>query len=60
VILCGCLQSLALVVAGASKVQRRDEKYIRAVMSILLKRHSGAPRSGEPGILGFPDVHLHI
>jgi hypothetical protein len=37
-----CLQSLALVVAGASKVQRRDEKYIRAVMSILLKRHSGA------------------
>jgi hypothetical protein len=27
-----CLQSLALVVAGASKVQRRDEKCIRAVM----------------------------
>jgi len=51
-----CLQSLALVVAGESKVQRRDEKCSRAVMSILLKRHSGAPRSGEPGMLGFPDA----
>jgi hypothetical protein len=26
----------------------------------ILKCHSGALRSGEPGIQGFPDLQLHI
>jgi hypothetical protein len=26
----------------------------------MLRRHSGAMRSVEPGIQGFPDVQLHI
>jgi hypothetical protein len=26
----------------------------------MFSRHSGAPRSGEPGIQGFPDVESHI
>jgi hypothetical protein len=29
-------------------------------VAIHMSRHSGAARSGEPGISRFPDVQLHI
>jgi hypothetical protein len=43
---------------------RRQHKYWIAssltLLAMTISRHSGAMRSIEPGIQGFPDVQLHI